>query len=89
MSTNEFVPNYVPPAGHALAGKVAVVTGGASGIGEAVARTFAANEAKVLVVDLDAERLAAVVGEIRSRGWEAEGYVGDVTSEEAVADVFA
>ncbi len=89
MSTNEFVPNYVPPAGHALAGKVAVVTGGASGIGEAVARTFAANEAKVLVVDLDAERLAEVVGEIRSRGWEAEGYVGDVTSEKSVADFFA
>ncbi len=89
MSTNDFVPNYVPPAGRALAGKVAVVTGGASGIGEAVARTFAANEAKVLVVDLDAERLAQVVGEIRGRGWEAEGYVGDVTSEEAVADFFA
>ena len=89
MSNNEFVPNYVPPAGKALAGKVAVVTGGASGIGEAVARTFAANEAKVLIVDLDTERMADVVSEIRSHGWEAEGYVGDVTSEESVADFFA
>jgi len=89
MSSNEFVPNYVPPAGKALAGKVAVVTGGASGIGEAVARTFAANQAKVLIVDLDTERMAEVVSEIRGHGWEAEGYVGDVTSEESVADFFA
>ena len=89
MSIHEFVPNYVPPEGKALAGKVAVVTGGASGIGEAVARTFAANQAKVLIVDLDADRLADVVEEIRGRGWEAEGYVGDVTSEESVADFFA
>jgi NAD(P)-dependent dehydrogenase (short-subunit alcohol dehydrogenase family) len=89
MSSNEFVPNYVPPAGKALAGKVAVVTGGASGIGEAVARTFAANEAKVLIVDLDTERMAEVVSEIRGHGWVAEGYVGDVTSEASVADFFA
>jgi NAD(P)-dependent dehydrogenase (short-subunit alcohol dehydrogenase family) len=33
--------------------------------------------------------MADVVEEIRGRGWEAEGYVGDVTSEEAVADFFA
>lgn len=89
MSTNEFVPNYVPPEGRALAGKVAVITGGASGIGEAVARTFAANMAKVLIVDLDAARLDQVVEEIRSHGWDVEGYVGDVTSEDTVIDFFA
>ncbi|MGZ5385604.1 MAG: SDR family oxidoreductase [Acidimicrobiia bacterium] len=89
MSTTEFVPNYVPPEGKALAGKVAVVTGGASGIGEAVARTFAANKAKVLIVDLDAARLDQVVEEIRSYGSDVEGYVGDVTSEESVIAFFA
>ncbi len=89
MSTTEFVPNYVPPEGKALAGKVAIVTGGASGIGEAVARTFAANKAKVLIVDLDADRLAQVVEEIAGYGWDVEGYVGDVTSEDTVIDFFA
>jgi NAD(P)-dependent dehydrogenase (short-subunit alcohol dehydrogenase family) len=89
MSTTQFVPNYVPAAGAALAGKVAVVTGAASGIGEAVARTFAANQAKVLLVDLDSERLAEVVAEIRSHGWEAEGFVGDVTNEPTVMEFFA
>ncbi|CAL8978670.1 3-phenylpropionate-dihydrodiol/cinnamic acid-dihydrodiol dehydrogenase [Propionicimonas sp. T2.31MG-18] len=88
MSTTEFIPNYVPVQGTALAGKVAVVTGAASGIGEAVARTFAANKAKVLLVDLDADRLGQVVEEIRTHGWEAEGFVGDVTSEETVIEFF-
>jgi NAD(P)-dependent dehydrogenase (short-subunit alcohol dehydrogenase family) len=89
MSTTEFVPNYVPTAGAALAGKVAVVTGAASGIGEAVARIFAANQAKVLLVDVDTDRLAQVVEEIRSHGWQAEGFVGDVTSEPTVIEFFA
>ena len=53
MST--FVSNHEPTPGSSLAGKVAVVTGGASGIGEAVSRIFAAHQAKVLVVDLDAD----------------------------------
>lgn len=88
MSTTEFIPNYIPVQGTALAGKVAVVTGAASGIGEAVARTFAANKAKVLLVDLDADRLGQVVEEIRTHGWEAEGFVGDVTSEETVIEFF-
>lgn len=39
-----------------LAGRGTIVTGGASGIGEAVARRFAAEGARVLVVDLDADR---------------------------------
>lgn len=89
MSNTAFVPNYIPPTGEALAGKVAIVTGGASGIGEAVARTFAANKAKVLIVDLDADRLDQVVEEISSNGWDVEGYVGDVTSEDTVIEFFA
>ncbi|MBS1696749.1 MAG: SDR family NAD(P)-dependent oxidoreductase [Actinobacteria bacterium] len=89
MSTPTFTPNYMPQPGTALAGKVAIVTGGASGIGEAVSRTFAANQAKVLVVDIDAERLKTVVDEIVSRGWTAEAHVADVTDEQSVIDFFA
>ena len=45
-------------------GAVAAVFGGASGLGEATARRLAAGGAKVLVADLNAERAAAVAGEI-------------------------
>jgi 3-oxoacyl-[acyl-carrier protein] reductase len=47
-----------------LAGKVAIVTGGASGIGEATARRFAAEGARVVVADRDGERAAAVADEV-------------------------
>lgn len=47
-----------------LKDKVAIVTGGASGIGAATARLFAAEGAKVALVDRDAQGLAKVAGEI-------------------------
>lgn len=57
-----------------LAGRQAVVTGAASGIGEAVARRFAAAGARLLLIDIDDDRLQAVAG-----GLGAEAMVGDVT----------
>src|SRR5437588_1030498 len=47
-----------------LAGKVAVVTGGATGIGRALCRRFAAEGASVVVADIDAPGAAAVAQEI-------------------------
>ena len=47
-----------------LGGRHAVVTGGASGIGRALCRRFAAEGARVVVADLDADGAAAVAGEI-------------------------
>ena len=87
--TTTFEPNYVPVPGDQLAGKVAIVTGAASGIGEAVARTFAANGAKVVLVDHDAERLKLVNDEIASHGWTTQPVVADVTDEQSVIDFFA
>ena len=50
-----------------IAGKVFIVTGGASGLGEGTARMLAANGAKVVIADLQADKgeaLAAELGEI-------------------------
>lgn len=49
-----------------VAGKVAIVTGGAGGIGAAIARRLVADDAKVLIVDLDAEQVAATAAQINA-----------------------
>ncbi|WP_413099566.1 SDR family oxidoreductase [Streptomyces sp. Inha503] len=79
---------YEPAPGTALEGKVAIITGGASGIGEAVGRIFAANRAKVLLVDIDGKRLQQVVGSIQSQGGVCVGIEADVTEEEQVQGFF-
>jgi NAD(P)-dependent dehydrogenase (short-subunit alcohol dehydrogenase family) len=58
-----------------LDGKVALVTGGASGIGEAVARRLAAEGAAVVVMDRDGDAAARVAGEFG----HAVPFAGDVT----------
>jgi NAD(P)-dependent dehydrogenase (short-subunit alcohol dehydrogenase family) len=83
------MPDYTPTPGTALAGKVAIVTGGASGIGEAVARIFAANQAKVTLVDIDGERLERIVGEIQAEGGDVVGVHADVCEEDEVQKFFA
>ncbi len=54
-----------------LSGKVAIVTGGASGIGEATSRIFAQQGAKVVVADIQDERGNLVAGEVVKAGGEA------------------
>lgn len=67
-----------------LAGKVAVVTGAASGIGEAIATLFAAEGARVVIGDL-AEAGRAVGERISREGGEAEFVSADVTDEGSVS----
>jgi NAD(P)-dependent dehydrogenase (short-subunit alcohol dehydrogenase family) len=72
------------PYAHRLVGKVAVVTGGASGIGRAMCERFAAEGAQVAVVDLDQAKGTALAESIEGLFVEA-----DVTSATAVEALYA
>ena len=61
--------------------RVAVVTGGASGIGKALARAFAGAEMKVVIADVEAPALEATVKEL---GQNVTGIVTDVTNPDSV-----
>ncbi|MFJ5301280.1 SDR family oxidoreductase [Streptomyces sp. NPDC088350] len=67
-----------------LAGRTAVVTGAASGIGEAVAVQLAANGARVALLARRGERLDALAGKIRADGGQALAVVADVTDDASV-----
>ncbi len=70
-----------------LAGRVALVTGGGSGIGRATARRLAAEGACVVVTDRDGEPARAVAGELGSRDVSV-AVTTDVTDQDAVAAAF-
>lgn len=67
-----------------LTGKVAVVTGAASGMGKAIAELFAAEGAKVAVSDLRLEAAQTVVSSIESLGGSAVAIAANVAKEEDV-----
>jgi NAD(P)-dependent dehydrogenase (short-subunit alcohol dehydrogenase family) len=67
-----------------LDGKVAVVTGGASGIGRGMSRAFGGAGMKVMVADLDATMMDETVDELRAAGAEAESQRCDVSDLGAV-----
>ncbi|MGI9018235.1 MAG: 3-oxoacyl-ACP reductase FabG [Euzebya sp.] len=69
-----------------LAGKVALVTGGAQGIGLAVAQRFAAEGARLVLADLDADAAAAAA---QGLAGEATGCRADVVSDADVAAMIA
>ncbi|MDI1288391.1 MAG: SDR family NAD(P)-dependent oxidoreductase [bacterium] len=92
MPTQEVEPreSTVASRGGKLDGRVALISGGASGIGAAVARLFAAEGAAVYIADLHAQREAAesLVERIRTAGGSAASGVLDVTDEDQVEGAF-
>ncbi|WP_371878135.1 glucose 1-dehydrogenase [Ferrimonas sp. SCSIO 43195] len=70
-----------------LQGKVALITGASRGIGEAVARLYAAHGARVILSSRDQQALDAVAASIRDQGGQAEGIAchgGDIDQAKAL-----
>jgi 3-hydroxybutyrate dehydrogenase len=67
-----------------LDGKVALITGAASGLGKAIAELYAKNGAAVAIADINQAAADAAAAEIKAAGGKAIGIEMDVTNEEAV-----
>jgi len=71
-----------------LNGKTAVVTGGGSGIGKAVANIFAKQGAIVHIIDLNLESGELVVNDIKAAGGVAYAHACDVSNQQQVSAIF-
>ena len=72
-----------------LANQVAIVTGGARGIGREIALTLAKEGADLVLFDVNPELLEGTTKEIRALGRRSEGYVVDVTNTEQIEGAVA
>lgn len=74
--------------GKRLDGKAAVITGAASGIGQAIAQRFAQEGARVWLVDVDEARAKSAAREIVKCGGKAASHLCDVANQRSVRDLF-
>ena len=86
--TTTAAESFATPAGRLLAGQVAIVTGGARGIGLAVSRALVREGATVAIVSRDAERGRAAAAELEVGGGQATMHAADLRSGEAVTGAF-
>ena len=71
-----------------LTGRVAVITGGAKGIGYGITLRLAQAGATCVICDIDKQRVEQTAAELREEGFEVTGYVCDVRDESAVVSFF-
>jgi 2-keto-3-deoxy-L-fuconate dehydrogenase len=71
-----------------LKNKSAIITGGGSGIGKAIAVLFAQQGATVHIIELDAEAASATVSEIIASGGVAFSHACDVSKQQEIVDTF-
>lgn len=69
-----------------LSGKIAIVTGGGSGIGRAISASFAASGASIVIFDLDESAADETVSVVKARGGEAIFSKCDVSNADSVAE---
>ena len=72
-----------------MAGKIAIVTGAAGGLGRAIALRLAEEGATLVVTDVDAEGLGGTERLIKDRNGKATSIAADVTAEDAVKTLFS
>jgi 2-keto-3-deoxy-L-fuconate dehydrogenase len=72
-----------------LANKVAVITGGGSGIGQAAAKMFAQQGATVHIIDLNADQAVETTRMITAEGGQAHMHTADVSNQQQIKDIVA
>lgn len=80
------LPAHLTP-GQLLAGRTAVVTGGAGAIADAICRSFAAHGASVVVADVDTDRTSRTVSAVEALGARALPFVADLTASGAIEEL--
>ena len=68
--------------------QVAVISGGADGLGKGIAERIASEGGAVALFDVNKKLLDATLGEFKDKGFDASGYEVDVSSEEMVSQNF-
>ena len=64
----------------------AIITGGADGLGKGIAEQIASEGGKVFLFDINKPMLEKTIRDIKSKGFDAEGFAVDVSSESSVMD---